>query len=176
MHALVVFESMYGNTKEVATAVAAGLSTRMPVEIAEVGSAPTVIGEDVSLLVVGAPTHAHGMSQPDSRRSAADRSDPTQGIVSTGIGMREWLGSLGSAPTRLAVAAFDTRLKGPALLWGSAAKAAESQLRKVGAHVVTPAQSFFVNGPRGSAYHAVTDGELERARAWGEQVAATLDG
>ena len=135
MHALVVFESMYGNTKEVATAVAAGLSTRMPVEISEVGSAPSVIGDDVSLLVVGAPTHAHGLSQPDSRRSAVDRSDPTQPIVSTGIGLREWLGSLASAPTHVQVAAFDTRLKGPGLLWGSAAKAAESQLRKVGAAV-----------------------------------------
>lgn len=174
MHALVVFESMYGNTKEVATAVAAGLSTRMPVEIAEVGTAPSVIGDDVSLLVVGAPTHAHGMSQTESRRSAADRADPAQGVVSSGIGIREWLGSIGSAPTRLAVAAFDTRLKGPGLLWGSAAKAAESQLRKSGATVVVPAQSFFVSGPLGSPYHAVTDAELERARAWGERVAATV--
>ena len=176
MHALVVFESMYGNTKEVATAVAAGLSTRMPVEIEEVSGAPTVIGDDVSLLVVGAPTHAHGMSQSDSRRSAAGRADPKQGIVSHGIGLREWLDDLGSAPMKVAVAAFDTRLRGPALLWGSAAKAAESELRKSGATVVVPAQSFFVNGPRGSAYHAVTDAELERARAWGERVAATLDG
>ena len=176
MHALVVFESMYGNTKEVATAVAAGLSTRMPVEIAEVGSAPMEIGEDVSLLVVGAPTHAHGMSQPQSRHSAAERADPTQPIVSAGFGMREWLGSLASAPAHLNVAAFDTRLKGPAMLWGSAGRAAEAQLRKTGATVVAPAQSFFVNGPRGPIYDAVSDSELERARAWGEQVAATLEG
>ena len=167
MHALVVFESMYGNTKEVATAVAAGLSKHMPVEVAEVGTAPTVIGDDVSLLVVGAPTHAHGMSQPGSRRSAADRADATNGIVSTGIGVREWLGNLGDAPVHVAVATFDTRLRGPGLIWGSAAKAAELQLRDSGATVVVPAQSFFVNGPRGSAYHAVSDTELERARAWG---------
>ena len=174
MHALVVYESMFGNTKEIATAIAAGLSAHMPVEVAEVGTAPTVIGEDVSLLVVGAPTHAHGMSQPDSRRSAAERAEPEHEIVSTGIGIREWLGSLGSGASHVPVAAFDTRLKGPGLLWGSAAKAAETQLRKSGAKVVSPAESFFIHGPRGSAYKALTDGELERARAWGERLAATL--
>jgi flavodoxin len=40
MHALVVYESMYGNTKEIAEAVAEGLAARMPAEVVEVGSAP----------------------------------------------------------------------------------------------------------------------------------------
>src|SRR4051812_10893695 len=73
MRALVVYESMYGNTKEIATAVADGVSTRMPVQLAEVGAAPTSIADDIALLVVGAPTHGHGMSKDASRRSAAER-------------------------------------------------------------------------------------------------------
>ena len=158
MHALVVFESMYGNTRAIAEAIAAGLSTRMPVEVKEVGVAPEVIGEDVSLLVVGAPTHAHGMSKPETRQT----------------GLREWLAGLAMAPSSVAVAAFDTRLKGPGLLWGSAAKSAEGQLRKAGAHVVTPAQSFFIAGPRGPVYEALAEGELDRARQWGERLASEL--
>ena len=174
MHALVVFESMYGNTRAVAEAIAAGLSSRMPVEITEVGAAPMVIGEDVSLLVVGAPTHAHGMSKPETRRTAADRADAERGIESPSIGLREWLNGLGAAPSHVAVAAFDTRIKGPALLWGSAAKSAEGQLRKAGARVLTPAQSFFIAGPRGPVYDAMADGELDRARSWGERLATEL--
>jgi hypothetical protein len=174
MHALVVFESMFGNTRAIAEAVADGLSSRMPVEISEVGSAPMTIDEDVSLLVVGAPTHAHGMSKPDTRRSAADKAEPDRGIVSASIGLREWLSGLGGAPSHVAVATFDTRIKGPGLLWGSAAKSAEAQLKKSGAKVVSPAESFFVGGPLGSVYDAIADGELERARSWGERLAAQI--
>jgi hypothetical protein len=174
MHALVVFESMYGNTKEIAEAVAEGLSTRMPVELAEVAVAPMVVGEDVALLVVGGPTHAHGMSKPDTRRSAAERAAAERGTGSPTFGLREWLAGLGNAPAHVVAAAFDTRIRGPRLLWGSAARAAETQLRHAGARVVIPAESFFVGGPLGSVYDALVDGERERARRWGERLAAEL--
>jgi hypothetical protein len=174
MHALVVFESMFGNTRAIAEAVAAGLSSRMPVEVTEVGDAPMAIGDDVSLLVVGGPTHAHGMSKPETRRSAADKAEANRAIVSPSIGLREWLSRLGAAPSHVAVAAFDTRIKGPGLLWGSAAKAAETELRRAGARVVTPAESFLVGGPFGSAYDALAEGEIERARAWGERLASEV--
>ena len=174
MHALVVYESMYGNTRAVAEAIAAGLRSRMPVEVVDVGAAPAVLDDDVSLLVVGAPTHAHGMSKPETRRTAADRGDPQRGVGSASIGLREWLAELGSAPARVAVAAFDTRIKGPALLWGSAAKSAEGRLRKTGAHVLSPAESFYLTGPRGPVYDNLAEGELERARTWGEQLGADL--
>jgi hypothetical protein len=172
MHALVVYESMFGNTRAIAEAVADGLSSRMPVEITEVGGAPTVIGDDVSLLVVGGPTHAHGMSKPETRRSAAEKAEADRAIVSPSIGLREWLSGLGAAPSHVVVAAFDTRIKGPGVLWGSAAKAAETQLRRAGARVVTPAESFFVGGPLGSVYDALAEGEIERARSWGERLAS----
>ncbi len=55
MHALVVFESMFGNTQMIAQAVAEGLWLEgMSLDIVEVGTAPTVIGDDVDLLVVAA--------------------------------------------------------------------------------------------------------------------------
>ncbi|HWO93452.1 MAG TPA: flavodoxin domain-containing protein, partial [Dehalococcoidia bacterium] len=108
MKALVVFESMFGNNQRIAEAIAQGLSEHMAVEVLEVGTAPTSLADDVALLVVGAPTHMLGMSQPSSRKRAAGQSD--RPVVSSGIGVREWLESLNVPPRSTAGAAFDTRL------------------------------------------------------------------
>ena len=172
MRALVVYKSMYGNTKEIATAVADGLSTRMPVQLTEVGAAPAVLADDIGLLVVGAPTHAHGMSNAKSRTSAADRvTDGEPPVVSHGVGLREWLAGLEHAsPAHVAAATFDTRIKGPRLLWGSAAKSAEPHLKAAGARVIAPAESFLIAGARGPKYDALVEGEVERAHRWGEQL------
>ena len=101
MTALVVFESMFGNTKLIADAVAEGLARHLPVEQVEVGTAPTVIGGEVELLVVGGPTHAFGLSRSGTRQSAAQQAE--DGLVSDGIGLREWLGVLqkGAADVRV---------------------------------------------------------------------------
>ena len=177
MRALVVYESMYGNTKEIAAAVADGLSTRMPVQLTEVGTAPTVLADDIGLLVVGAPTHAHGMSKPESRGSAAERVTAEEPpVISRGVGLRDWLESLevGPAPAHVAAAVFDTRIKGPRLVWGSAARAAEPHLRRAGATVIVPPESFLIGGPRGPKYNALVEGEVERAHRWGEELAKAI--
>ncbi len=172
MRALVVFESMFGNTEEIARAIADGLASRMTVDLVEVGAAPAAIGDGLDLLVVGGPTHAHGMSTPDSRLSAARRSE--NGLVSAGIGLREWLAAARKGSAGVAVAAFDTRIKGPALLWGSAARAAEKEIRRLGIRLVTPPESFLVAGPRGPVSDVVLEGESERARRWGEKLGSML--
>jgi hypothetical protein len=166
MRALVVFESMFGNTELVAEAVAAGLSTAVRVEVVEVGAAPTVIGDDVTMLVVGCPTHAFGMSRPGTRRSAAEQAEG--GVVSTGIGLREWLDRV-HAPAALATAAFDTRIARPPLP-GSAARAAVKRLRRLGLRPIVPAERFAVIGTRGP----LVDGELDRAQRWGVRLATML--
>ena len=162
MRALVVFESMFGNTQVVAEAVADGLAGRMQVDAVEVGDAPTELGDDVALLVVGGPTHAFGMSRPSTRQDAATQA--TAGLVSAGIGLREWLADL-HGPAGVAAAAFDTKVSRPRLP-GSAARAAEKRLRRLGFRVVAPAASFYVEGTRGP----LLEGERERARRWGQQV------
>ena len=82
MAALVVFESMFRNTRQSADAVAEGLSEHLPVEQVEVSAAPTVIGDDVELLVIGGPTHAFGLTRPGTRQSAAQQAE--DGLVSSG--------------------------------------------------------------------------------------------
>src|SRR5690606_22642564 len=66
MRALVVYESMFGNTQAVARAVAEGMSPRLATEVVEVGTAPATVDQDVSVLVVGAPTHGMTLSRPDT--------------------------------------------------------------------------------------------------------------
>jgi flavodoxin-like protein len=162
--ALVVYESMFGNTRQVAQAVAEGLSASAAVAVVEVGAALPLL-DDVDLLVVGAPTHAFGMSRPSTRKSAADQA--VGEVVSAGIGLREWLDGLDNRHPTAQVAAFDTRMKA-ALLSGSAARRALSKLRRLGFAVAARPESFVVTGMRGP----LRDGEIDRARRWGARIAA----
>lgn len=169
MGALVVYESVFGNTEAVAEAVAEGLRTVMPVDVVEVTHAPALAEVDAELLVVGAPTHAFGLSRPDTRRDAYERAG--HAVISDTGGVREWLGAHPSVRPELRVAAFDTHTKRPNLP-GHAGHAAEKRLREAGADVVGKAQTFYVHGYEGPLY----PGEVERARAWGEQLAALVGG
>ena len=70
MRALVVYESMYGNTHQIAEAIARGLRSAYAVQVVSVASAPDEHVGRYDLVVVGGPTHARGMSRPDTRQSA----------------------------------------------------------------------------------------------------------
>ena len=82
MRALVVFESMFGNTRQIAGAVADGLSQAVRTDLVEVSRAPAQISGDVELVVVGGPTHAFGMTRPGTRRDAARQA--AEPLVSAG--------------------------------------------------------------------------------------------
>jgi hypothetical protein len=168
MRALVVFESAFGNTEKVARAIEQGLTSVVPTRAVEVGDAPLELDGDIDLLVVGGPTNAFGMSRPGTRAQAAKQA--THGVVSKGIGIREWLAALRGPAPRLA-AAFDTRFKKPRLVTGSAARGVEKRLRELGCTVAAPAESFFVSGTTGP----LLDGEVERARSWGERLGSLVE-
>jgi hypothetical protein len=97
-------------------------------------------------------------------------------VVSTRIGIREWLAAVGAAPAGVTAAAFDTRIKGPGLLWGSAAKAAAGRLEDQGFRMAAPPECFLIKGPTGPVHDVLVAGEVERARRWGEALAAGLRG
>lgn len=165
MHAMVVVESLFGNTRTVADAVADGLSGAMDVEVVDVGAAPTVIEGGLDLLVVGGPTHAFGMTRPETRRSAAEQSGRN---TVPEVGLREWLAALAPVSTAIPAATFDTRVKAP--VPGSAGRAAARRLGKLGFRVVAPVQRFVVSGTPGP----LVEGEQARARRWGDTLAATI--
>ena len=155
MTTLVVYETMYGRTRDVAEAVANGCeSGDDDVRLVEV-SGLTSLPDDVTLLVVGGPTHAFSMTRPGTR-SDAQKYGKT--ISSTGV--REWLGAL-ELPPGLPVAAFCTKLDSP--LSGSAARAIANRLTKLGGKLVVPAKDFYVRGTQ----PVLLAGQIDRARAWG---------
>jgi hypothetical protein len=168
-HALVIYESMYGNTEQIARAIGNGLAERTTVEVIEVGIAPTALAPDVGIIVVGGPTHAFGMSRPGTREAAAEEAESP--LVSSGIGAREWLEEL-ELPAQLPVAAtYDTHVDHPRLLRhvGSAAAAIAKRLERLGLETVAEPEHFWVAGTQGP----LRDGELERAREFGRAIAQT---
>lgn len=87
--AVVVFESMFGNTEWGARAIADGLRADYEVEVSEVNHAPRSLPHGSALLVVGGPTHAFGMSRASTRAEARTYIDHE--VISRYGGMREWL-------------------------------------------------------------------------------------
>jgi hypothetical protein len=171
MRALVIYESMFGNTKRVADAVAAGIRQHMPVEVVEVSHAPLAIDPELDLLVVGGPTHVHGMTTARTRSSAAERA--TGPLVSLGIGMREWLEQLGPAATATPAAAFDTRINGPKVLTGSAAGSFAKRLRDRGFRLISDPESFRI-ATKAPQEDALLEGELLEATEWGRALAVKV--
>jgi flavodoxin len=161
MKALVMFESMFGNTETIARAVADGMTGQLEVTVADVRTMPRAFGMDV--IVVGGPTHAFGMSRPGTRQDALRQGAGRTGVVD--VGLREWLDTSPQL-TGVAAAAFDTKVDKP--FTGSAARKADRRLRRLGCRILLPAESFHVGGIPGPP----ADGERERARRWGESVAA----
>ena len=91
-HALVVVESMFGNTEQVARAVAAGLADGgVDASVVDVAAAPVDLPPDVDLLVLGSPTHAFSLSRPATRADAVRQGAPPERAVT---GLREWLGTV----------------------------------------------------------------------------------
>jgi flavodoxin len=159
--ALVIYESMFGNTEAVARAVAEGMSDRFDVVVADVRTMPRAFGMD--LIVVGAPTHAFGMSRPATRADAVRQGADRENVAE--VGLREWLDTSPQL-ARTAAAAFDTKIDNR--MAGSAARKASRKLRRLGCRVIARPESYHVTGTPGP----LMDGERERARQWGEKVAA----
>ena len=83
MHTLVVYESMFGNTHKIADGIAAGLRPTGEVRVVPVHEATDELVAWADLVVVGGPTHIHGMTRPivaqerrRSRRRARQRLRP----------------------------------------------------------------------------------------------------
>ncbi|HET9769978.1 MAG TPA: flavodoxin domain-containing protein [Acidimicrobiia bacterium] len=170
MRAVVVYESMYGNTRAVAEAIGEGLRTVHEVDVVPVGRAAPELVAGAGLLVVGGPTHAHGMTRPSTRQGAVqDARKPGSGLSleegADGPGVREWLASLGHLG--IPAAAFDTRVNAPAALTGRASKGISRALAHQGALVTAAPESFLVTW-----HNALEPGEEARARQWGQRLAA----
>jgi hypothetical protein len=166
--ALVVYESSFGNTASVARAVADGVAQHMAVRVVPVTDPASEAPLDESLVVVGGPTHAFGMSRASTRREAQGRRGATPHDVP---GVRDWIAHLPTDPDGRLYATFDTRVTTVQHLPGSAARAAARALHRSGHHAVGHPESFYVADVEGP----LLPGELDRAREWGAAIAQAAD-
>jgi flavodoxin len=143
MNTLVIYDSQFGNTERVAQAIAEALHADGIAQALRFDPARPVELQGLDLLVVGSPTQGWR---------------PTPAIQS-------WLASLTAEQLRgVGVACFDTRFKKPRWLTGSAAQVIARRLRKHGAALFAPPESFFVQSTQGP----LVDGELQRAASWAQ--------
>jgi flavodoxin I len=157
MNALVVYDSVFGNTEKVAREIGRALEASGSVQTLRVTEANTDRLGGLDLLVVGSPTRGFR---------------PTEGIISFLKAMPE--GRLHG----LKVAAFDTRIapediKSPILRFlvkvgGYAAPSIAKRLEQADGRLVVPPEGFAVTGTEGP----MKQGELERAAEWGKRCGA----
>ncbi|MCU0261675.1 MAG: flavodoxin domain-containing protein [Ilumatobacteraceae bacterium] len=170
MRAVVVYESMFGNTHVVADHIAEGMRPDHDVTVVPVDEATAEVLAGVELLVVGGPTHAHGMVSEASRTSAVEMAHrPGSGLEldpdAEGEGLRHWFHHLPKLPG-VRAAAFDTRMGSVSpIVSGRASKGIAKRLRHHGLELAADPESFLVDKEN----HLI-EGEALRAREWGESL------
>ncbi|MHA7283730.1 flavodoxin domain-containing protein [Arthrobacter sp. TMS2-4] len=164
MNTLVVYESMFGNTRVIAEAIADALRPSGDVTVRAATDAPVQLS-GYGLVVVGAPTHGHTLPQAASRQEAAawaDDGDRDLTLEADALepGVREWLERMTLCDEEPRFAAFSTRADMPRIFAGDATAAIRRTLHRrdlsVDAH-----EDFLVD--RGSH---LLQGEQQRARDW----------
>jgi len=149
--ALIVYDSVFGNTEQIAKAIGDSLADLTSTEVVKVSEAKLEQLQGTGLLIVGSPTRAF---------------KPTKAIV-------DFLIQVPSNGLKgINVAAFDTRvntedvnsriLNGFVRIFGYAAKPIADKMQKKGGNLVLPPEGFFVKDNEGP----LKDGELERAAKW----------
>ena len=164
MKAIVVYESHWGNTAAVARAIAEGLGAEARALSTAEATGEAVAGAD--LIVAGAPLLGFSLPTESMLKGLGSNAgrDPTPPDLSH-PSMRSWIDAL-TAETA-ARAAFETRI-----WWspGSAAKSILGKLEAAGYHTAAKPQRFVVKGK----YGPLREGELEKAKTWGAELAKTV--
>lgn len=173
MNVVIVYESMFGTTRRIAEHIADGIAAHAAtrphqVSVRSVSEVTRAEVDAADLLVVGAPTHAHGLPRPETRAEAAAWSrDPDRDLelepFALQDGVREWLDALPRATTFCA--AFDTRADIPRPLSGSAARRIARRLARTGRESVLAPESFRVT----VGGHPDPE-EMDRAILWGKSL------
>lgn len=169
MRAVVAYESLFGNTREVAVAIGDGLRSACQVDVLPTDRVSPELVREVDLLVVGGPTQAFRASSRKTRESAMRSEKPADTATATSVesGARELVESLPQGEGRRLAAAFDTRIDKPRMITGAASRTLGRLLERAGYRLVVPPESFLVAQYRGP----VVEGELTRARDWGARLA-----
>jgi flavodoxin len=158
MKALIIYDSVFGNTERIARAIGSAFGSQQDIEILQVSNVMPQQLTGLKLLVVGSPNRGFR---------------PTPAIKSL----------LGRIPVNglkgVKVAAFDTRISVNDIesrigrffvnRFGYAAQPIADRLKKKGGELTIAPEGFFVKGTEGP----LKEGELDRAADWAKQIMAT---
>jgi flavodoxin len=157
MNVVIVFDTQFGNTERIARAIGAAFAATDAVRVQRADQVRTLNAEDVDVLIVGGPTQRQRMT---TILEAVLEATPRRSLKG------------------LNAAAFDTRYRMAAWLTGSAGDRIGRDLKKLGARLVVPAESFFIERdvpPEGQKRRHERErleaGEVERAAQWARKVA-----
>jgi hypothetical protein len=162
--AVVVYESLWGNTAAVARAIAEGIGEGTPVFPTTEATPEAIAGAD--LIVAGSPII--GFRLPSEQVREGIRANPGAAPRPPDLShppLRSWLETLPKGEGR--GAAFETKVRGP---FGNATTAISKALERAGYHPLGKPQGFIVKGK----YGPLRDDELERAREWGAELARLM--
>jgi hypothetical protein len=164
MKAIVVYESLWGNTAAIAGAIASGIGPEA--RALSTAEATRAAITDADLIVAGAPVL--GFSLPSDKMRESIRANPSHANNPPDLAhpsMRAWLEGLPEGHGRSA--AFDTRL-----WWslGGSTGGITRGLERAGYRSVAKPSKFIVKG----TYGPLRDGELARAREWGAELAKAM--
>jgi flavodoxin len=155
MKALVIYDSVFGNTEKIARAIASGLGEQDQVGVFQVDNVTPAHLEGIELIVVGSPTRGFR---------------PTKGIT-------QFTSHLPAKRlNQVNAAAFDTRIRitdvNSAFLtfmvniFGYAAQPIADGLKKKGGKLIAEPEGFYVEDKEGPLFL----GELDRAEEWARQL------
>jgi flavodoxin len=144
MKALIVYDSVYGNTEKIAKAIGGAITGE--VKVLRVGEANPSELKTLDLLIIGSPTQA-GRPIP---------------------AVQDFLNNVPESAIRsINVATFDTRASTRWVgIFGYAAGKIADSLKRKGGILITPPEGFFVKGKEGP----LKEGELERAASWAKEI------
>jgi len=142
---LVLYDSGFGNTKQIAQAIVDGMGAAS--SLLHVSEFTTEHLNNLTALIVGSPINGF---MPTEKTQGALKLIP------------------GGELKGVKAAAFDTRMH----VWihGDAAKKISKRLAAAGAEIIAGPEFFHVTGKEGP----LADGEIERAKEWGSTLAKLL--
>jgi flavodoxin len=158
MKALVVYDSGYGNTEQIAQAIGRALGDQKDVEVVRVGEVRPQQLAGITLLIVGSPTRQF---RPTPATTSFLKSIPPNALKGVKVAAFDTRFTV-SEIEKVRILAFFVRI------FGYAAEPIADRLRKKGGDLVLPPEGFYVGGTEGP----LLEGELERAGDWAKQIMA----
>ena len=151
MKVLIVYDSVFGNTEQIAQAISDSLGSKENVETLRVNDVRIEKITGLDLLIVGSPTRGFRPTQAITNFLKRISTNGLNGVRVAAFDTRLLLSSIDSSVLRFIVKTG-----------GYAAKSIANRLKKNGGNLTVPPEGFLVTGEEGP----LKDGELERAADW----------